>query len=66
MTRHDEEEYTVRAQGRRARPPAREMATPYLSADERRAEGKALRDAVPRTSHAGWKAPKAAATRSSC
>jgi uncharacterized protein (DUF2252 family) len=30
----------------------------YLSADERRAEGKALRDAVPRTSHGGWKPPK--------
>jgi uncharacterized protein (DUF2252 family) len=27
----------------------------YLSADERRAEGKALRDAVPRSSHGGWK-----------
>jgi hypothetical protein len=30
----------------------------YLSADERRAEGKALRDAVPRASHGGWEAPK--------
>jgi uncharacterized protein (DUF2252 family) len=30
----------------------------YLSADERRAEGKALRDAVPRASHGGWKLPK--------
>jgi len=30
----------------------------YLSADERRAEGKALRDAVPRASHGGWKPPK--------
>jgi uncharacterized protein (DUF2252 family) len=29
----------------------------YLSADERRAAGKALRDAVPRQSHGGWKAP---------
>ena len=28
--------------------------TPYLSADERAAQGKALRDAAPRTSHAGW------------
>jgi hypothetical protein len=28
--------------------------TPYLSADERAASGKALRDAAPRTSHAGW------------
>jgi uncharacterized protein (DUF2252 family) len=30
----------------------------YLSADERRAAGKALRDGVPRTSHGGWKAPE--------
>ncbi len=30
----------------------------YVSADERRAQGKALRDAVPRASHAGWKAKK--------
>ena len=29
----------------------------YLSADERRAAGKALRDGVPRASHGGWKAP---------
>jgi len=33
------------------------MATPYLSAGDRRAEGKALRDVVPRNSHAGWKEP---------
>ena len=32
--------------------------TPYLSAGERRARGKALRDAASRESHAGWKAPK--------
>jgi len=30
----------------------------YLSAEERRAKGKALRDTVPRASHAGWKPPK--------
>lgn len=30
----------------------------HLSADERRAAGKAMRDAVPRTSHGGWKPPK--------
>jgi len=29
------------------------------AASDRRAEGKALREAVPRGSHAGWKAPKA-------
>jgi uncharacterized protein (DUF2252 family) len=28
---------------------------PYLTADERAAQGKALRDTTPRTSHAGWK-----------
>ena len=32
--------------------------TPYLSAEERRDKGRALRDEVPRASHAGWKAPK--------
>jgi len=32
--------------------------TPYLSADERRANGKALRDKVPRASQAGWKPRK--------
>jgi len=31
---------------------------PYLSADERRAKGKALRAQVPRSSQAGWKVPK--------
>lgn len=30
----------------------------YLSAEERRAKGRALRDTVPRVSHGGWKAPK--------
>ncbi len=30
----------------------------YISADERRAEGKALRDATPRVAHGGWKPPK--------
>ena len=35
----------------------RALAGRYRSADERRAEGAALRDAVPRGSHAGWKAP---------
>jgi uncharacterized protein (DUF2252 family) len=30
----------------------------YLSADERRAKGKALRETVPRESHARWKPPK--------
>lgn len=29
----------------------------YRSADERRAEGRVLRDAVPRELHGGWKAP---------
>ena len=30
----------------------------YISADERRAAGKALRDATPRAAHAGSKAPE--------
>ncbi|HET9216220.1 MAG TPA: DUF2252 domain-containing protein [Terriglobia bacterium] len=30
----------------------------YVSADERRAHGRALRDSVPRSSQAGWKAQK--------
>jgi hypothetical protein len=30
----------------------------YISADERRAEGKALRDATPRVAHGGWKPPR--------
>jgi uncharacterized protein (DUF2252 family) len=30
----------------------------YLSADQRRAEGKALREAAPRAAHAGWKPAK--------
>ncbi len=29
-----------------------------LPAEERRARGKALREAVPREAHGGWKAPK--------
>ena len=30
----------------------------YVSADERRAAGKALRDATPRAAHGGWKSPE--------
>ena len=42
---------------RRTRPSdAPQTDTPYLSAGERRARGKALRDWVPRASQAGWKA----------
>ena len=33
-------------------------ADQYRTAGERRAEGKALREAVPREDHGGWKAPK--------
>jgi len=33
-------------------------ATPYATVDEHRGKGRALRDAVPRTSHAGWKPSK--------
>lgn len=32
--------------------------TPYLTADERSAKGRAVRDAVSRASQAGWKLPK--------
>ncbi|KJK15124.1 hypothetical protein UB46_37900 [Burkholderiaceae bacterium 16] len=37
---------------------APQTGTPYLSADERAAKGRALRDTVPRASHAGWTPPK--------
>jgi len=30
----------------------------YISPDERRAAGKALRDATPRAAHGGWKPPE--------
>jgi hypothetical protein len=30
----------------------------YLAPDERPAKGQALREAIPRASHAGWKPPK--------
>jgi uncharacterized protein (DUF2252 family) len=35
-----------------------EYEDPYRTAAERRAEGKALRDTVPREEHGGWKPPK--------
>ena len=38
--------------------PARDLPGAYMSADERRAAGKALRDATPRAAHGGWKSPK--------
>ena len=34
------------------------MTSQYRSVDERRADGKTLRGAVPREEHGGWKAPK--------
>jgi uncharacterized protein (DUF2252 family) len=37
---------------------APQVQTPYLSAGERRDKGRALRDAVPRASHAEWKPRK--------
>jgi uncharacterized protein (DUF2252 family) len=43
---------------REKRPTKARHSEPYLSPDERRAEGKALRDKVPREDHGGWKAPK--------
>ncbi len=33
-------------------------APTYLSADERRAKGRSLRDAIPRVAHADWKPPR--------
>ena len=39
----------------RLRSPAEDQ---YRTASERRAEGKALRDDVPREAHGGWKPPK--------
>jgi uncharacterized protein (DUF2252 family) len=38
-----------------SRPHASSVAPSYLPPSERRARGKALRDKVPRSSHAGWK-----------
>jgi uncharacterized protein (DUF2252 family) len=46
---------TSRAKTLPAADAAPDMGPPYLSAGERRAEGKALRDEVPRMSQAGWK-----------
>ena len=43
--------------GKRAANEPRAEST-YVNVEERRARGKALRDAVPRVTHAGWKTPK--------
>ena len=40
---------------RRSATRAPRIDSTYLSADERRAKGKALRDAAPRAAQAGWK-----------
>ena len=48
---------TVRKQGQAAGKQAQPGRT-FLTADERRAKGRALRDIVPRVSHAGWKPQK--------
>jgi uncharacterized protein (DUF2252 family) len=37
---------------------APQVETPYLTADERAAKGRALREKVPRVSHSGWTPPK--------
>jgi hypothetical protein len=52
--KHSATVVTMPQSGRRA---ANGGATDMPAASERRAQGKALRDAVPRTLHAGWKAP---------
>lgn len=46
---------TVKRKGSKS---ASASGTPYLSVDERMAKGRALRDAAPRASHAGWKPSK--------
>jgi uncharacterized protein (DUF2252 family) len=48
----------TKAATRKRASPSPQTATSYVSADERRGKGKALRDKVPRPSQAGWKAPK--------
>ena len=48
----------AKTDGRKRASGAHQFETPYLSAGERRAKEKALRDTVPRVSHAGWKAVK--------
>ncbi len=42
---------------KRKRPTPTDVADQDLPVDRRRAEGKGLRDAVPRSSHGGWKPP---------
>ena len=46
------------AVGRNSGRSGRHTAPKYLAPDERRADGKALRDKVPREAHGKWKAPK--------
>jgi uncharacterized protein (DUF2252 family) len=48
----------VKTSARKQSGDAPEAENSYLSADERRAKGRALRETVPRASHSGWKAPK--------
>ena len=43
---------------RRSASRAPQIGSTYLSAEERRARGKALRDSAPRVAQAGWKPPK--------
>ena len=50
-------EQLIQADGQRGRGNAPSEA-PYRSPVERRAEGRTLRDAVPRADHSGWKPPK--------
>jgi uncharacterized protein (DUF2252 family) len=48
-------EHKGRGKALRNKPPSEE---PYRSQAERRAEGRTLREAVPRADHGGWKPPK--------
>jgi len=50
-------EKSPQAGGKKSRGSAPSEA-PYRSPAERRAEGKKLRDAVPRVSQSGWNSPK--------
>ena len=53
----NEPKKSLHAVGKRGRGNAPSEA-PYRSQAERRGEGKALRDTVPRAEHSGWKPPK--------
>lgn len=57
MSRKVEQPTGLAKEGRKDNVVKLEIRTPHGSASERRAHGKALRDSVPRESHAGWNPP---------